>query len=174
MAQIGKLIAQPAALATMYAERLLNGLTAAQFARFARPGGVEIRSNHPAFVFGHLSMYPVRVMQGLGLDPGPTAVPEGWEPLFRNGVECIDDPEGKVYPAMEFLTRHFFASYQAAAQAVADAPDEKLIAPNPAEGRMKELFPNVGGAFSFYLAAHPQSHLGQVSAWRRMMGLPAA
>ena len=55
MGQIGQIIAASAATAPLYAQRLLAGVTPDKFARIARLGGVELKSNHPAFVFGHLS-----------------------------------------------------------------------------------------------------------------------
>jgi hypothetical protein len=158
----------------MYAERLIAGVRPADFGRFARPGGALIQSNHPAFVFGHLCLYPPRIMQQLGLPAGAAACPSGYEALFKFGVACQDDADGKLYPSMPELTALFFAGYRTATDAVAEASDEQLLAPNPAEGRLRELFPMLGQAFAFYLGGHPQSHLGQISAWRRMMGLPPA
>lgn len=174
MGQIGKIIAESAVLTTGYAERLLNGIDPAAFARLARPGGVVVHSNHPAFVFGHLSLYPSRIMQILSLPAGPAEIPAGWEELFKNGAECRDDPEGKIYPPMAEITRTFMNAYRAALAAVAEADDARLLARNPTPGRLGEIFPTIGGVFAFYLSGHPQSHFGQVSAWRRMMGLPAA
>jgi hypothetical protein len=41
------------------------------------------------------------------------------------------------------------------------------------EGRIKEIFPFVGLAINFMLNNHNMMHVGQVSAWRRAMGLPS-
>jgi hypothetical protein len=35
-------------------------------------------------------------------------------------------------------------------------------------------WPCIGAAFNFLLSGHVMVHMGQVSAWRRCMGLPAA
>jgi len=161
-------------LSKMYAEMLLKDVTPATFARFASPGGKVVQSNHPAFVYGHLAMYPHRVMDMLGLPKGATAVPEGWEGLFKAGVECRDDPSGTIYPKMETIVAFYTAAYAAAMKAIAEASDEQLTAPNPAEGRMKEMFPTVGAVCNFIVASHQMSHFGQVSAWRRFMGLGSA
>jgi hypothetical protein len=158
----------------MYAERLLAGITQESYARFARPGGVEVQSNHPAFILGHLSLYPTRVMQYLKQPVGPTAFPPSYEPLFKFGAECQDDPAGNIYPRFEDMRQFFLDAYRAAIAAVESAPDEAFDAPNPAEGRLREMFPTVGSAINFYLVGHVQVHLGQFSAWRRAMGLPAA
>ncbi len=174
MGQFGSIIAPGARLGLAYAERLLVGVTSENHARFARPGGVVVQSNHPAFLLGHLSLYPIRVMQYLNLPPGPTAYPGHYESLFKFGVECQDDPEGKIYPPLDELKSLFFASYRAAIDALESSPDGPFSEPNPAEGRMRELFPTKGPALTFYMVGHVQVHLGQFSAWRRCMGLPAA
>lgn len=173
-AMLGPMIASVANLGLAYAERLLVGVDEKQFARFAKPGGVVVESNHPAFIFGHLSLYPARVLEYVGQAPGAAAPPADWDTLFKAGVACRDDADGTLYPPMSALTEAFFISSRAALAAVAAARNEQLSAPNPVEGRMRELFPVVGGMIMFYLVGHVQMHLGQVSAWRRASGLPAA
>lgn len=174
MGQLGQLIASSASLTPLYAERLLNGVTPDRFARFAAPGGVIVKSNHPAFVFGHLALYPARVLERLGKPAGVAAYPQNYDALFKNGVDCVDDPQGRIYPPMAELTKFFFDAHKHALAAVADADDALLLGANPAEGRMRELFPTLGAMLGFYLNGHAQQHLGQMSAWRRMMGLPPA
>jgi hypothetical protein len=39
---------------------------------------------------------------------------------------------------------------------------------------MKTLFPTVGAMLAFYMDGHVLMHMGQVSAWRRMQGMPPA
>jgi hypothetical protein len=158
----------------MYAEKLLAGVTQESAARFARPGEIEIKSNHPAFILGHLSLYPIRTMQYLELPPGPTPFPPHYESLFKFGVECQDDPEGTIYPPLSELRTRFFESYQTAIGAIESVPDEGFEKPNPAEGRLREMFPTIGAALNFYHVGHVQVHLGQFSAWRRGMGMPPA
>lgn len=174
MGRVGPIIAAGAKLSQMYAERLLVDVTQQNYAQFASPGGVVIKSNHPAFVLGHLSLYPVRTMQYLKLPDGPTIFPASYEPLFKFGVECQDDPAGKVYPPLAEMKAFFFESYKAAIAAIESADDEAFDGPNPAEGRLRDLFPKLGMALNFYMIGHTQVHLGQISAWRRAMGLPPA
>lgn len=174
MITIGPILTASGKLALGYAERLLKDVRPDQFARLARPGGVLIQSNHPAFVFGHLSLYPPRVMQLLGHSAGGAAVPPAWEGLFKAGCECRDDADGTLYPPMAALTDQFFAGYKIALGHLASADDQLLLKENPAEGRMKELFPTIGAALGFYVGGHVQMHLGQVSAWRRAIGMTPA
>lgn len=174
MKQIGPMIAASGSLGLMYAEKLLAGVTPETFARLARPGGHVVQSNHPAFVFGHLSLYPPRIVQLLGAKAPHVTVTAADEALFKSGAECRDDADGTIYPPMKTMTERFFTGYRAAIEAAAGAEDDVLAQVNPTEGRSRELFPTIGAAFCFSLSGHLQNHLGQMSAWRRAMGLPPA
>lgn len=174
MKRVSSMIVPGANLGLGYAERLLAGVTAERYARFASPGGVVVKSNHVAFVLGHLSLYPSRIMQFLKLPVGVTAFPSHYEPLFTAGAECRDDPDGKIYPPLPELKTRFFDGYKTAIAGVEAAADEAFDGPNPIEGRSRAMFPTIGAATSFYLVGHVQMHLGQLSAWRRGLGLSPA
>lgn len=174
MGQWGELIAAGAAVGKLYSERLLIDVTSETYARLARPGGETIRSNHPAFILGHLSLYPSRVMTQLGEELGETAAPEGWQAMFEPGAVCRDDPDGSIYPPLEALKSRYYASYAAAKDAIAQCDDGRLQDEHDIDGPLRELFPRIGMALNFYLVGHVQVHLGQLSAWRRAMGLPPA
>ncbi len=168
----GNVMADSLELSLGYGERLLNGVTPATFARFASPGGMPIESNHPAFVYGHLCLYGPRILTQLGVS-GP-ATPEGFDAVFSKDAKCVDDPTGSIYPAMATVTESFFSGYKAAVAALRAAADDAFQKPNPMEGRMATLFPTLGSLQTFYCGGHIMMHLGQISAWRRMMGLGAA
>lgn len=154
-----------------YGRSLLSGIAADRFARLAEPGGRRIESNHPAFAYGHLALYPARMAGWLGLE-GIPAVPPRYADLFEAGKPCRDDPGGTIYPPMEEIVSHYLNGYEAILAAVEKLDDAVLARPNPRGGRMAEMFPTVGGMVNFMLTAHAGTHLGQVSAWRRAMGLP--
>jgi hypothetical protein len=157
-----------------YGEAMLKDVTPAMFARQPVVNGKHIVCNHPAWVFGHLSIYSSRCMELLGLPVGVTAKPAGFEDLFKNGTECKDDPSGTIYPKMEQITSLYIHGYKAVLAAMPEVPDEAFMRENPATGRFKEMFPLVGGAVCFLMTGHAMSHLGQVSTWRRCMGLGSA
>lgn len=169
MGQVANTILCSARMAKRYADGLLKDVTPTQFCRLATVGGTTVQSNHPAFVFGHLSLYFPRILAMLGQPALPNA--PKFEDLFKDGKPCLDDPDGKTYPPMEAVMGHFTKGYEAAVAALGKASDADLAKQNPNEGRSRELFPTFGDAFNFYLGAHMMSHFGQVSAWRRMMGL---
>lgn len=169
---LGNIIADSLELSVGYGERLLKDVTPQQFARFASPGNTVIESNHPAFAYGHLSLYGPRILSQLG-QSGPTA-PANFETIFSKDAKCVDDPSGNVYPPMAEVTQVFFDGYKAAAAALRAAPNSAFEVPNPMEGRMAALFPTLGSLHTFYCGGHLMMHLGQISAWRRMAGLGPA
>lgn len=169
---MGSTIGDSLKLSLGYGERLLKGVTASQFARFASSDGVAIESNHAAFIYGHLSLYAPRILKDLGAAAPET--PEGFELVFSKDAKCVDDPEGTIYPSMESVTTFFFDSYKASLAALEATPDEAFQVPNPLGGGMAERFPTLGSMHNFYVGGHVMLHMGQMSAWRRMQGLGPA
>ncbi|QOJ01645.1 MAG: DinB family protein [Phycisphaeraceae bacterium] len=161
-----------------YADKVLAGINPADFARKprlhdAQGRPVTIDCNHPAWVVGHLSIYPARVAGLLGLDPSGVAAPPAWTDLFKATSECKDDPEGAIYPAAGELTRACFHGYRTLHAMARAVPDETLLAQPPDE-RTRSFFTTIGAATFFLLNNHIAMHLGQLSTWRRCMGLGPA
>ncbi|MFM8378408.1 MAG: DinB family protein [Planctomycetia bacterium] len=169
---LGNVIADSLQLSLNYADRLLKGIPADRFPRFAVVGGQTVESNHPAFVYGHLSLYAPKILHQIG-SPAPP-VPEHFEIRFSKDAKCIDDRDLDLYPPMDEVVAFFLEGHRMVTGALRSTPDEVFQRPNPAEGRMKELFPTIGSVQTFYCGGHMMMHLGQVSAWRRMEGLGAA
>ena len=167
----GNSIADSLNLGLGYAERLLKDIPEDQFARWASPGGQTIESNHPAFILGHLALYAPRIVNELG---GNASSPDGFEAVFSKDAKCVDDADGSVYPGQQDIQSAFFDGYRKTLEALRSADDEVFQAESPHTGRFKELFPTVGSAHAFYVGGHLMMHMGQLSAWRRMMGLGAA
>ena len=171
---IGSIITASTVITRSLGEAILKDVPAEKAARFGTPGGKTVISNHPVFVFGHLSLYNRRVLALCNQPEGVAAVPAEWDGLFKAGVECKDDAEGKLYPSLAVVTKKFFEGYAAAVAAVKAVNDDLMREPNPLEGRIREMCPLKGQFFVFVLNAHPMMHFGQVSAWRRMVGLGSA
>ncbi|NBW96409.1 MAG: DinB family protein [Planctomycetia bacterium] len=169
---LGNVIADSLQLSLGYADRLLKGIPAARFPRFAEVGGRMVESNHPAFVYGHLSLYAPKILHQIGCPSPP--VPEHFEDRFSKDATCVDDRDLDLYPAMDDIVTFFREGHRMVTGALRSTPDDAFQRPNPAEGRMKELFPTIGSAQAFYCGGHMMMHLGQVSAWRRIEGLGAA
>ena len=171
---VGQTIADSLSLSLGYAKRMLVGVTPEQFGRLASPGGQVVISNHGAFSYGHLALYGSKIVEQLGGDTSAIVPPASFAAVFSKDAQCVDDPQGTIYPAMDEITRVFFQGYEAALVALQAAPDEVFQQPNPGQGRIVELFPTMGSMHTFYCGGHLMMHLGQVSAWRRMLGLPPA
>ena len=173
MAFIAEIVTLGAQRTRAHAEKLLVGITPGMFARQPVIGGRKIETNHPAFVFGHLSLYPPRLLQLFECDSAAVDLPAKWSDLFQRGAACVDDAAGTHYPPLAELTAAYVRGYDAAIAAIAQAPDSAFTRPMPDE-RYRSMLPTVGAAAFFMLNNHVMFHLGQVSAWRRCMGLGPA
>jgi hypothetical protein len=172
--KIGNLLADSLQAIIGNAERLTKDLRADHFARLAAPGGYVVQSNHPAFVMGHLALYPPRIVEYLGGDTSSVKVPAGFQQAFSKDASCRDDADGRVYPEMNQILDAFFNGYRAVLKLLRETPDEAFEHPNPLGGTFAERFPSLGSMINFYVGGHAMLHLGQLSAWRRMMGLGPA
>ena len=85
----GNIIADSLESAVSYANRLMQDIPHIEAARFARPGGQIVSSNHPCFIFGHLSLYPPKVLSQLKQSSLP--IPTGFEKTFDKTATCRDD-----------------------------------------------------------------------------------
>jgi len=169
----GNVIADSCRLSLSYAEKLLPGIEAERFGRFAIVGGQVVVSNHPAFVLGHLSLYPARILRQLGTDKGTVDVPTGFEAVFSKDAHCEDDPDGSIYPPKDEIVEAFLKGYRTVIERLREIDEATLQGENPNEA-MRGRFPTLGSMHAFYCGGHLMVHLGQLSAWRRMEGLGSA
>lgn len=169
----GPMIADSAKIGLGYADRFLKDLPAEKFARHALVGGHAVVSNHPAFIFGHLSIYPCRIVKELGGDASSIEPTDAFIKLFDHTASCVDDADGTIYPAMEVITERFYAAHRMAIDVLSSADDSLFKAINPNDA-MRGKFATVGSMHGFYVGGHLMMHMGQLSAWRRMIGLGPA
>ena len=159
-----------------YGEKLAADVKQDIFARKPRfrDAGKEvvIDCNHPAFVYGHLSLYPARLMGFLSLDAAKVAVPATWSDLFKAGVDCKDDPEGTIYPKKDEIMAAFVKGYATLFDSMASLDDSILSTPHPDENIRAKFFPTLGAALVFMSTSHVLMHSGQISTWRRCFGMP--
>ena len=169
----GEMIAASSRIALSYLDRLTDGIDAADFGKLARCGGTVIDANHPAFIVGHLSIYPSRIIDELGGDAGRVAPGDVYENLFSPSAECRDDPDATIYPPRSELIQRCRSGYEAAIAALQSADDDAFRRPNANE-KMRAKFATTGAMHGFYVGGHFMMHMGQLSTWRRAMGLPPA
>jgi uncharacterized damage-inducible protein DinB len=124
-------------------------------------------SNHPAWILGHLTAATDYGLEALGL---PHAAPADWHTLFAPGQ--VPSPERALYPSKEELVAAYEAAHRRLAAATAEhANAERLSRPNPIEG-LRPAMPTLADLLAHLLTTHEATHLGQLSAWRRQLGLP--
>jgi hypothetical protein len=118
--------------------------------------------NHPAWILGHLAFSADLAVTRAG---GEAVLPPEWKTLFGPGTKH------GAYPSREDLFRTVEEGFERARQQAAAATPEQLAQPT-ANPRMKDALPTAREAVAFLLTAHLAGHLGQLSVWRRMIGLP--
>jgi hypothetical protein len=147
-----------------YAEILLKDIPADKFGHMPHPD-----MNHPAFCIGHLSIYPDKVLGMIAKGDLAIAKPE-YDELFDQTVKCVEQ-DGR-YPAKDEIVSHFNDRHTALLNVLGDITDDVLAQPNPT-GLASKL-PTMGSMVNFMVHGHIMLHLGQVSAWRRAVGLGSA
>jgi hypothetical protein len=123
--------------------------------------------NHPAWVLGHLAISADLAIRLLG---GERLTPKEWVTLFGPG-SAPTTTRGD-YPAKAELVRLFEQTFATARELAKTADPEKLAGPNP-NARLRVHLPTAAGAVALLLTGHLGLHLGQISTWRRLIGLPA-
>ena len=121
--------------------------------------------NHPAWIFGHLAYSADGAVGALG---GQKTLTVEW--IRRYGAGSKVSAVRADYPSKDELLRILEGRFDEARQLAAAARPEQVALPNP-NARLKEGLPTVRDAVAFLLTGHLGVHLGQLSAWRRMIGL---
>lgn len=122
--------------------------------------------NHPAWVLGHLAW---TADGALGLLGAPKLLPAEWVPLFNAGSKPT--ATRNTYPSKDTLLKAVEQGYQQVRERAASASADVLARPTTIE-RAKQTLPTSKELLAFILTGHMGIHLGQLSSWRRMIGLP--
>lgn len=122
--------------------------------------------NHPAWTIGHL----IFICQSIGNVVGLCEwLPDDWEKRYGSG--SIPVPDTKLYETKDNLVAMLGDAQQRITLAVERLTDSMLDEPFP-DNTYLDVFPTIRHAFTQVLIAHTAYHIGQVSVWRRIMGLP--
>jgi hypothetical protein len=145
-----------------YGRRLCADITKDQFNAQPVAG-----MNTPAWIVGHLCGSFQLIGGELGLKPW---LPAGWATLYGRGTRPSPTPttgpgKAQLLSAFEDAAKRLVAALKARTNA-------DLAQPLPDE-RFRKYFPTLGSAVLHILTVHAAGHLGQLSAWRRAMGLPS-
>lgn len=144
-----------------YGVRLVEDVAAAAWVAQPLP---TMKLNHPAWVMSHLNLYgeiAVRMARG----------------------ERFDDPAEHRYgqksePQRSMVGYEGKDALLAAWKRVHEDGEAALVAATPAQfsketplERWREMHPTVGDMLMTLMVKHESGHLGQLSAWRRAMGM---
>ena len=147
-----------------YLPKLVGDLSEAQMWAAIEPAGGE-PANHPAWILSHLNTY-LPIIAALVEDrefADPREAPFGMlsRPESRSGL----------YPPRDELVATYVAGHQQVDRLLRNADPSILERPMRLP-RWAPLMPQVGMALSYLMLYHEGLHLGQLSAWRRVQGLP--
>jgi len=130
----------------------------------AQPGGV---SNHPAWVIGHLTCSCWALGQEIGLDS--SWLPASWAKRFGTGSLPVADPE--AYEPKTELLSILHDGRNRLLQGVSLLSPEALQRPL-SQQVYHSVLPTLRDALTQMMVAHTANHIGQVTIWRRLVGLP--
>lgn len=152
----------------MYAGKLLDGIADDQMTTQLTVDG-NVVPNHPAWIIGHLA----NTSAGFGstLLGVESIQPEGWQEILGGSSTPVAD--ASVYPDKQTLAEKLAEAHAHISEAFLNVDDARLAEANPVE-RLAPAFPTIGNMITFVMTSHESTHLGQLSAWRRGMGLPSA
>jgi hypothetical protein len=124
--------------------------------------------NHPTWQVGHMATVRFFITKTLET---PADFPEAWLPLFS--PQSVPTAEAARYPQKDELIATFKQVHRAAVDALKRATPSQLGAAHGI-ANLNALGSTVGLLVSTTLTMHDGLHLGQLSDWRRVMGLPRA
>lgn len=146
-----------------YARLLNDDIDDVRYTEQPAPG-----MNHPAWIMGHLALCTDFAAGLLGL---PQTCPEPWSDLFGPG--STPSVDRSLYPGKHELLDALAAGHRRVVSAAREADPAAMAAPHTLPFRfLREPLPTVGDLLAHLMTTHEAAHLGQLSAWRRVVGLP--
>ena len=128
-----------------------------------QPKGI---ANHPAWVIGHLT-YACQLLCGaMGVS---SWLPDDWTRRFGTG--SVPVPDARAYETKEQALAVLRDAQARVTRAVEALDEARLDAPFPDES-LHDVFPTIRHALTQVLVGHTAMHVGQLTVWRRVMGLP--
>ena len=123
-------------------------------------------TNHPAWVLRHLHAYREVIIALLAGD-NPDDPKD-----HRFGMLSKPEADAGLYGSKAEILADFNAAGAGVLEELQARGLEAMTAPMPIQ-RWTEPFPRIGDAMGYVMLCHEGVHLGQLSAWRRVQGLPS-
>ena len=144
-----------------YALRLVGDLSDEQM--IAQP--VKDRAmNHPAWILAHLHLYNevvAKLLRRVAFDDPKD---------YPFGMKSSPKSDAKAYQPRAIAVEQYRRSHDVAERALVECDAKVLSEVVPLE-RWRALHPKVADMTVMLMVKHESMHLGQLSAWRRAMGL---
>ena len=145
-----------------YALKLAEGISEEQMDHQPAPG-----MHSPRWILGHLA---IAYDLGASLLGGHPMTPSDWAKAFGPGSDPASCPSPP--PSKQVLLNFLAAGNARLAELARGADPDKLAAPHPFKP-LQQSMPTLADLVAHLMTTHATSHLGQLSAWRRLCGLPA-
>lgn len=122
--------------------------------------------NHSSWLIGHLIFSCQELAAVVGVPPW---LPRDWARRYGPGSAPHSDASG--YVSKQEALAMLRDAQTRLTEAVEKLGDEDLDRPLPQES-LRNLFPTVRHALTQVLIGHTAYHIGQMSVWRKALGLP--
>jgi hypothetical protein len=124
--------------------------------------------NSPVWILGHLAISTDYAAMLLGQSKD---CPEEWHRRFGPGSTPPRSDEPR--PTKAKLLYAIDRGHERVAHAAEKVTAARLAERHPVDlAFLRESLPTVGELLAHLMTTHPAAHLGQLSAWRRMRGMP--
>ena len=148
-----------------YGASLIADLDQAQMTQQVAPDG-QAAANHPAWVYSHLGVY-VPVIEAI-IKNETFADPKE----HKFGMQSKPSSDASLYASKEQLLANFESGHDRVAQLLQEAGDA-VLDNKITLARWEPVMPTASLALPYLMLNHENVHLGQISAWRRVQGLPS-
>lgn len=143
-----------------YAKKLIADIAPDRMTHQPRPG-----MTHPAWVLCHLGVYHPVMLDMLN----GRSFPDPKDHRYGFKSTAVDDP--KEYPPKQDLIASFEKYHTLIADALRRSGDAAMELPTTLD-RWKPKMPRNGHVLPDLMLVHESIHLGQISVWRRVQGMP--
>ncbi|MFO0011582.1 MAG: DinB family protein [Planctomycetota bacterium] len=121
--------------------------------------------NPPRWTLGHLAVYTDYALRTTG---ARFQCPKDWHRSFARGSESGNAPAEK--PSKEELVGKIVSGFEMVRARCQQVEHAQLDAPHSVPFLLASPLKTVGHVLSHLMTTHLASHLGQLSAWRRLQG----
>ena len=128
------------------------------------------KTNHPAWVLGHLLLVDYSFLKTIGGPDLPPLVDDKFRSIYGGKSEPVSDKS--LDCSKQWYLEKLAAVREQIYAKLKTLTPVQLDQPHPDPAR-RERMPTIGHAITFYGTWHEAYHSGQLSTWRRVQGLPA-